>query len=315
MQAGQSVPESDQFTLGNSFWYSIYTLFAGEPTPIIPQTISGRIVTVFIMFMGLTLFAIFAGTVSAYMVDRFRAEGKVVNWDEIFDHVVVCGWTSKTEIIIREYRADREFQMTPVVVVAQIDLDTSVIPTDIRDNVIFLNDDFTRVSALERAGIHRAKTCIILADTSGGRSEQDADARTILAALTVEKIAPQVQTSAELLHRTYGTHLDLGQVNSYVVSGEYGAYMLAQEAMNRGSMGVIDELLTCQRGNEFYRYPVLEKWVGMTFTDLMNELKTEHNAILVGVHPAGKKVIVNPVSHVFAASDQIVAISEEQIEF
>ena len=309
------IPADEQFSLENSFWFAVYTLFAGEPTPIVPRTIAGRIVAVFVMFMGLTMFAIFAGTVSAFMVDRIQVEGRVVDWDEVFDHVIICGWTSKTEIIIREYRANKFYKQTPIVIIAEQDGDGARISNDIRENVIFLNDDFTRVSALERAKIHEANTCIILADTSGGRTEQDADARTILAALTVEKISPRVQTSAELLHRTYGTHLDLGQVNSYVVSGEYGAYMLAQEAMDRGSMGVIDELLTCQRGNEFYRYTILKEWIGMTFDELLDTLRKDYQAILVGVHPIDEEqVIVNPPEYTFQEGDQIVAISEELLE-
>ncbi len=314
-KSAEVIPAEEQFSLENSFWFSVYTLFAGEPTPIIPRTIAGRIVAVFVMFMGLTMFAIFAGTVSAFMVDRIQVEGRVIDWDEVFDHVIICGWTSKTEIIIREYRANKVYDQTPIVIIAEHDGDGGRISTELRENVIFINDDFTRVSALERARIHEAHTCIILADTSGGRTEQDADARTILAALTVEKISPRVQTSAELLHRTYGSHLDLGQVNSYVVSGEYGAYMLAQEAMDRGSMGVIDELLTCQRGNEFYRYDILDRWVGKTFDELLDTLRKQYHAILVGVHPAdGDEVIVNPHNYTFRTGDQIVAISEEQLE-
>lgn len=312
--SGTTVPKSEQFSFENSFWFSVYTLFAGEPTPMVPETIAGRVVAVFIMFMGLTMFAVFAGTVSAFMVDRIRSEGRVVDWNELYDHVIICGWTSKTEIIIREFRASREFCDTAIVVISQLDTDYSTISNDIRENVIFLHDDFTRVSALERAGVLRAKTVIILADTSNNRSEQDADARTILAALTVEKISPDVQTSAELLHRTYGSHLDLGKVNSYVVSGEYGAYLLAQEAMERGSMGVIDELLTCQRGNEFYRTEIPEKWIGKDFNEAFVEMKSQHRAILVGVCEEGGEVYVNPDEHQFQHGDQVIIIAENQID-
>ena len=80
-------------------------------------------------------------------------------------------------------------------------------------------------------------------------------------------------------------------------------------------MGVIDELLTCQRGNEFYRYDILEQWIGMTFDELLDTLRKEFNAILVGVHPRDEdQVIVNPVEYTFKQGDQIVAISEEELE-
>ena len=68
----------------------------------------------------------------------------------------------------------------------------------LRQRVHFPNDDFTKVATLEKAGIHRANTCIILSDMSQGRSVQDADARTILAALTVEKLNLDIYTCAEI---------------------------------------------------------------------------------------------------------------------
>ena len=313
-EASERIESDEQFSLQNSIWFSVYTLFAGEPTPMIPQTVVGRLVAVFIMFMGLTMFAVFAGTISAFMVDRIRREGAIVDFDEFFNHIVICGWTAKTEIIIREFRASAGFRNKPIVVIAELDPDSVQIESDIRTNVAFINDDFTRVAALERGGIRRAEACIILADRSGNRSEQDADARTILAALTVEKINPEVLTSAELLHRTYGTHLDLGKVNSYVVSGEYGAYLLAHEAMKRGSMGVIDELLTCQRGNEFYQSPVPDKWIGRSFDELFAEVREKHGAIMVGVQQAGEHVEVNPARHVFGPNERVVMIAEKEVK-
>ena len=310
----QPVANAEQFSLQNSFWFSVYTLFAGEPTPMIPRTVIGRVVAVFIMFMGLTMFAVFAGTISAYMVDRIRREGAMVDYEDFHQHIIICGWTEKTEIIIQEFRASAGFRKKPIVVIADIDPEILKLGPEIRANTAMIHDDFTRVSALERAGVRRAESCIILADRTGNRSELDADARTILAALTVEKINPAVQTSAELLHRTYGTHLDLGKVNSYVVSGEYGAYLLAQEAMKRGSMSVIDELLTCQRGNEFYQVVVPPSWIGKSFDDILGDVHRQHGAILVGVQQPGEPVKVNPKNHVFGAGEQVVFIAEQEVK-
>ena len=47
--------QSVDFDLESSFWYSIYTLLAGEPVPAPPKTFSSRIVTVFLMLSGLSL--------------------------------------------------------------------------------------------------------------------------------------------------------------------------------------------------------------------------------------------------------------------
>lgn len=303
--------DEPQFGLDESFWFSVYTLFAGEPVPRTPKTISGKIVSVFLMFMGLTIFAIFAGTVSAFMVDRMRVEGRIVEWDALQDHIVICGWTPKTRIIIDEYRASLKTRKTPIVVITELDSDQLGDARTTWSNVHFIHDDFTRVTALERSGVRNAKTCLVLTDTHGGRSEQDADARTILAALTVEKINESVYTCAELVNRNYATHLEAGKVNDFVVSGEYGAHMLAQAAMNRGLIGVLGELLTYQRGNEFYRLPVPDAWIGESFDDKLSDIRKTTRAILVAVHPVGATAMVNPKDYRFQALDEVVLISDE----
>lgn len=302
--------EETEFDLNTSFWFSIYTLFAGEPIPQAPRSVSGKIVSVFLMFMGLTIFAIFAGTVSAFMVDRMRMEGRIVEWDALHDHIVICGWTPKTRTIIDEYRASPKTRKIPIVVITELERDHLDPESADLANVFFVHDDFTKVNVLKRAGIQSAKTCLVLTDTSGGRSEQDADARTILAALTVEKINESVYTCAELVNRSYATHLETGNVNDFVVSGEYGAHMLAQAAMNKGLIGVLSELLTYQHGNEFYRIPIPDSWVGESFDKKLSDVKTTRDVLLVAVHSAGNETVVNPKNYVFQPSDDVVVISD-----
>ena len=311
---GATTPVDSEFDMDDSFWFSLYTLFAGEPIPSTPKTLLGKVVTVFLMFMGLTIFAIFAGTVSAFMVDRLRVEGRVVQWDELRDHIIICGWTPKTEIIIREYRHSKATKSTPIVVITEVEAEKYQTQSRQIPNVFFVKDDFTKVAALKQAGIERAKTCLVLADTTGGRSEQDADARTILASLTVEKINENVYTCAELLNRSYATHLELGKVNEYVISGEYGAYMIAQAGMHRGLIDVLGELLSYERGNEFFRAAVPPSWIGLQFDEKLSELKLKQNAILVAVHTAQGEGHVNPENYQFQPGDEVVAISKGNLK-
>ena len=305
---------NSEFDMENSFWFSVYTLFAGEPIPHQPKTLIGKIVTVFLMFMGLTIFAIFAGTVSAFMVDRLRTEGRVVRMKDLHDHIVICGWTPKTEVILREYRVNKSTKNVPIVVIAENEQDRISPEIERLPNVFIIQDDFTKLSALNRAGIADARICIVLADTSDGRSEQDADARTILASLSVEKVNPDVYTCAELFNRSYGTHLELGKVNEFVVSEEYGAYVIAQAGMHRGLINVLGELLTYRHGNEFFRTPIPKSWIGRPFNELLTELKENKNAILVAVHPQDSEMDVNPENHSFTAGDEVVVICKGPIE-
>ena len=309
-----AVPAEEQFTFENALWFSVYSLFAGEPTPMTPTTRSGRIVAAFVMFMGLTIFAMFTGTVSAYMVETFHVEKNSYELENVENHLIICGWNSKTEIIIKEHRASNRSKKTPIVVIANVDLEKLGVANQITREFILVRDDFTRVTALEKAHIGRAKTCIILSDLSGRRSEQDADARTILAALTCESLNPDVYTCAELMNRSYGGHLDRGRVNDYVVSDEYAGYMLAQASMNHGLMGVLEELLTHQRGQVFHRITIPDSWSGKDYLSCMMLLKKDHNATLVAVQHADDEMMVNPDDHIFEPGDEIVVMSKGDLK-
>ncbi|MGB3402635.1 MAG: ion transporter [Microcoleaceae cyanobacterium] len=301
-------------TFGEAFWFSIYSLFSGEPIPEPLRSLGGRMITVLLMLMHMTLFVVFTGTVSAFMVERLRKENALMELEQLTGHTIVCGWNRKAEIIVREYRAAGKTKQGPVVVIAFVDQEHTIIEPDLKPNVLFLKDDFTKVTVLEKAGIRRAETCIILSDKSHGRSEQDADARTILAALTAEKLNPNVYTCAELINREYSSHLALGKVNAYVVSQEHSAFLLAQVALNHGLMGVFTELLTYEGGNHFYRIPVKSDWIGKSFLELFLELKQTYNAILIAVDQGQGQFHVNPQEYTFNATDQLILIAQHNLQ-
>jgi voltage-gated potassium channel len=301
-------------SLDRAFWISFYMLFSGQPLPGAPNTLAGNLVVSFILFMNATIFAMFTGTVSAFMVDKLRMEGQVTEWEHFSNHMIICGWNKTAEIIVRQYKAADKNDDSPVVVIAQLDDEPSFIDTKLKEQVRLINDDFTKVSVLEKAGIRRAKTCIILADKSRGRSEQDADARTILAALTVERINPAVYTCAELINREYGSHLEMGRINDYVVSEEQNGFMLAQSALNPGLMSVFNELLTGEHGNQFYRLPISDPWVGKTFLELFAYLKQTHNAILIAVSDTAGAYQINPNDYRFKYQDYVIIIAQQKIQ-
>jgi voltage-gated potassium channel len=301
-------------TFGQAFWFNLYSLIAAEPIPGPPATFGGKVVSVGVIFMGLITFATIIGTVSASVSEGLRSEGTIVDWEDLHDHIIICGWNRKAELIVSECRAAGTLGAMPIVVIAEVDGQPPFSDPSLRPFVQFLNDDFTKVDALEKAGVRRATRCIILSDMSKGRRERDADARTILAALTIEKLNHDVYTCAEINRREYGSHLEIGNVNDYVVSGEHSAFLLAQAALNPGVMSVFTELLTYGIGNRFYRCKISSKWQNKSFFELFVHLKEKHDAILIAVETEEGKVLVNPTRYVFVGTERLVVIASKELE-
>lgn len=232
-----------------------------------------------------------------------------MDWEDLEGHLIICGWNRKAEIIVREYDAANRDDPMPVVVIARIEGAPIFADPSLRTRVLFLDDDFTKISALEKAGVAKAKSCVILSDQTRGRNERDADARTILAALTVEKLNPNCYTCAELNRREYAQHLALGSVDDYVVGGEHSAFLLAQAALNRGTLNVFSELLSYEYGHKFCRIDVPKEYVGKPFALAFVDMKQKHNVTLVAIMDEAGKSRINPSEAVLAATDSLVVIA------
>jgi voltage-gated potassium channel len=300
-------------TFPKAFWFSVYSVVAAEPIPGPPTTFGGHVVAVFVILTGLFAFATVVGTISALVSDRMREGDLVMAWEDLKDHFIVCGWSRKGEIVVREYVAAFPDDDKPVVVIAEFEHGLPHLgDASLRGRVQFLNEDFTKIEALEKAGVRRASRAILLADTSRGRKERDADARTVLAALTIERLNPNVYTVAEIHRREHAHHLEMGKVNDYVVSGEQSAFLLAQSAITQGVMKVFSELLTHSHGNRFSRCHVPHKWKGKSFVELMTHMKEKHDALLVAVQQ-GDDTVVNPKEYVFSGGESVVLISATDV--
>ena len=308
-------------TLGgfdHALWFSFYSLFAQEPGDRGPYTLGGHLATLGMMFTGLGTFAVLTGTVSALVSERIRSPELHVDWQDLRDHLIICGWSRKAEVVVREYRAhlarahDQAGLDMPVVVIAELDHPPAFTEAELRPHVQFLSDDFTKVAALEKAGVRKASRVVLLSDTTRGRRERDADARTILAALTIEKLNHEVYTCAEINRREYGAHLEMGNVNDYVVAGEHSAFLLAQGALNRGMVGLFTELFSRSAGNRLCHAEVGACWKGRSFFDLFVHLKESEDAILVAVVEGGNTVL-NPHSYELRGGERVVLIAAHDV--
>lgn len=298
-----------------SFWWSVLSMISNQPADNVPVTTAGRIVAVLIVLTGLCLFAIVTGTAAAVMSQRLRSlEANPMDLDELENHIILCGWDRRAPLVIEELQHSAEERHRAIVVVAELDelppLNWKIVN---RDLIYLVTGDFTKAELLERAGIRRAAKAIIVSDKSGNRSDQDRDARTILAALTIEKLNKDIYTCAELLNREHEAHLRMAGVEDVVSASEYGATLISSMAIHSGISSIMGELLSVQYGNEFFKLD-LPPWLeGKTFSDAV-ALLTRRGAILIALDkPLGGKrheIVLNPpADRVLQRGEILVVIS------
>lgn len=289
--------------LHHSFWTTIFSLMSTQYATEFPPTLGGKMVMLFVIFSGLTFFAVLTGTVSALMIEKLK-EGGILNMTALEDlegHVLICGWNTGVEIVLAQMQQDPQFREKEFVIIAERE-DLPFLSAVNRARVRLLKEDFTRVEVLRKANVMTAAVAVIVSDTAHGRSRQDADARTVLASLTIEKLNPQVHTCAELSNSMNEHHLRLGKINEVVITQDIAGRLLAQAALDSTRSRVIQQML---RESSLSPQPVGAKLVGQKFSAVLGAFP---GAIPIAVRTAAGEVLLNPEGHVLAEGDVLLCI-------
>ncbi len=324
----QAVPGSVRFDVGQdapelerALWFSVYTLIGGEPIGGMPSTELGRAVTLALMVGGLTVFGMFVGAVSASMITILsrRLEVGEMELDELRDHIIVCGWNPAGPVMLKELFSGPGPHAAVVVVTERAerppDLDLPGVPSHL---ISYHSGDYTRVDVLQEVGVRRARAAYLLTDGAPGRSDQDRDARTVLAAHTIERMNRDIFCCAELINGANAAALDLTRVEEVVVRDWYAGVIIGSMGRNRGLSAVLNDILSSTRGNAFHKITVPPDWDGQAIGALHQLLKERHGAILVSwereVPVSGgdplREVEVNPhVDRVVSKGDVLVVIA------
>ncbi|BAC10007.1 tll2456 [Thermosynechococcus vestitus BP-1] len=305
-------------TLGDALWYSFFSLVSAEPIGAYPQTHAGRIVTLVVVLSGLTLFAVFTGVVSAFMVQRLQSVMSIKNLDldELRNHIILCGWNRSAPLVLEELQTDPQTRYAPIVMIAELEqLPLNELQTVDQNRLYFYSGDYTRIDVLEKVQIYHASRAILLADTSRPRSDQDRDARTVLAALTIEKLNPAIYTCAQLLDRNNNVQLQAAGVEDVVVADEMAGHLIGNAVRNQGAMDVFAELLTVRIGNQFYRLPLPSTLAGKTFWYAQQQLKAQDDALLIAVErriEGRRRTYMNPpMNYELQVGDYVVVIARQ----
>ena len=307
-------PNSGLAKLAQSFWVSLFTVAQNEYANQLPESLGGKLVLLCLELCGLTFFAVLTATTSAFLLDKLR-DGTVLqrmHLDDLEDHVMICGWNSGLESTIKQLQHHPDFREREFVVIADRPELPDLAEVPFRHKVRLVRDDFTRVEVLKKCNVGQASVALIVSDIAQGRSRQDADARTVMAALTIEKLNPQVYTCAELSNAMNESHLRMGNVNEVVITQDLAGHLLARAAVSPSSWRALHELVQPSGSRPgFTSYPVAPELVGRDFAALVGEWIAQKGILLVGVYRQSGETLLNPRRYAVEANDELVGIPAE----
>jgi voltage-gated potassium channel len=229
------------------------------------------------MVASVTFIAIVTAKITSVLVESIRRGGSMAKKVNFSGHTIICGWNFQGERVVSELLKADVRQQRGIVIIH----DSEERPIS-DERVEFIRGDPSQDESLKRAGLMRANSVIVLTDCHKGAN--DADAEALMIVLAVESLNRSVHTCVQIMNSANRMHLERAHADEIICLDQVGGSLVVASALNHGVSRILSELLTFNRGSEFYRYDrrISNKLVGKEFSDAIR-IMAQQRIILLAV--------------------------------
>jgi voltage-gated potassium channel len=281
----------------DGFWWTVVTVTSVGYGDKVPVTALGKVFAIALMLIGVVVTSILSGTIASIFVDRKIREGRGLQDVKLRGHIVVCGWNTNAESILRGLDKVLTGVGRGIVLINEMDAEEfQILKMHYPDmDVRFVRGDFTNENVLKRGSVATARSAIVVSDSSGQNTIANADERTILASLALKSLNPNISTSAELVNPENEQHLKRANVDNILVNGEFNGFLFANSTTARGIPLLIKELLSFESRTNLTLTSIPPNFVGKSFGELMDHFLKTGKGILIGLLSEEKKISLDDI--------------------
>ena len=216
---------------------------------------------------------------------------KLANDFGVEDHIVICNWTKKSDLLVKELHNPSVEKKRPIIVITENPQDVPDFEDDeTYRGIMIVKGNPSHEDSLKRAGIESAETVIILADERLGDT---ADTKTIMTTIAIDHIIPDIHVVAEVLSSSNLPFFAYTFVNEIICLELLTERLLAQSCLTPGVSYIFADLLTqSSETNEIYVEDIPDHYIGKTFQELRKAIVTleDQDIILIGLGSKTEKI-------------------------
>lgn len=280
-------------SLEDAIWWGIVTLLTVGYGDKFPVTTYGRLVAGTLMVSGVVGIAIVTAKISSFFLERALRERRgFVDTSLLKNHFVICGWKDEMFSFLNHILDTNPHQAAKDIVLLNNAPDSEIenlLQVPRFKNIKVIRGDFYVEIYLKRAAPERASKVLILADKTPNAQGQiptmsEADARTVMTAMTLNNIAKGTPVAAEVLDSSMDQYLRLAQVHEIIYSREYSRMLLALASSGIGVTNIYHELLNPHSPHFIRTKELPEGCLGQTYEKLqLMFMKDRPKEILIGL--------------------------------
>jgi voltage-gated potassium channel len=270
--------------LGESFYWSLVTMTTVGYGDVTPKTQQGRVIATVLMFAGVSILALISASIASFLVERRFKEGKGLSQVNSKDHLVVAGWASQGEVVLRNLNVAAPAEMREVVLINEIgEQEIDALTAKYKNvKIRYVHGDPTHDFVLKRANVDQAAVAIVLAGRFGNDITEDAvDSRTIKVVMGLRSFSSDLRVFAEVRSVQNEQHLLRAGADEIISPAEMGANVLANVPLSPALPLLLKELLAFH-GNGFQTMDIPSRYVDQPVEELFEHYR-KVDAILVGL--------------------------------